>query len=107
MDDEGGTVIFLDTSALVKLVVNEPDSDTLRRFVNAHSPRYTPSLCFAEALGVLKGKRFHGVAVPCAKGGDLLRRRNSSSQEGPMAEGPTPEKRTCTPGLAATNIYGF
>jgi hypothetical protein len=47
---------FLDTSALVKLVVSEPGSDTLRNFFHSVSWFATSPLCIAEALGVLKRK---------------------------------------------------
>ena len=56
IDEE--TIYFLDTSVLVKLVTSEHDSGAVRDYVFAHGPRYTTALCFAEALGVLKGKRF-------------------------------------------------
>jgi len=52
-----GKARYLDASALVKLYVVEPHSDVVRAFMNAHpKPFNTTSLCFAEALNVLKRK---------------------------------------------------
>jgi predicted nucleic acid-binding protein len=50
---------LLDTSALVKLVVDEDGSDRIRKYFAAKSVCWTTSLCFAEALGVLKVKHFY------------------------------------------------
>ena len=50
---------FLDASAIVKLLINEIGSDKIRKYFTQHSCFYTTSLCFAEALGVLKAKHFH------------------------------------------------
>jgi len=50
---------FLDASAMVKLVVNERDSEAIQAyFNNSTGPRqfHTNHLCVAEALGVLKHK---------------------------------------------------
>jgi predicted nucleic acid-binding protein len=48
---------YLDASALVKLYVDEPYSDGVRAFMNAHpKPFNTTSLCFAEAFTVFKRK---------------------------------------------------
>lgn len=47
---------YLDTSALVKLVVDEGDSMPIRDFFNSNPNFCATSLCLAEALGVLKGK---------------------------------------------------
>ena len=47
---------YLDASALVKLVVDEPDSRAVRDFFQANTNFHTTSLCLGEALGVLKGK---------------------------------------------------
>ena len=50
---------YLDASALVKLVVDEPYSDRLRAYIYTPecSWRVCTSLCFAEAMGVLKRKQ--------------------------------------------------
>lgn len=47
---------YLDASAIVKLFVVEENSDVLRKYFNDHSTFYTTSLCFSEAIGVLKVK---------------------------------------------------
>jgi predicted nucleic acid-binding protein len=47
---------YLDASAIVKLFVDEENSDILREYYNAHSTYSTTSLCFSEAIGVLKVK---------------------------------------------------
>ena len=47
---------YLDASALVKLFVVENGSSVLRDYVSEHSVFSTTSICFAEALGVLKSK---------------------------------------------------
>jgi predicted nucleic acid-binding protein len=53
-------VSYLDASAAVKLVVQEPGFENLQNYLNPPSgPRgglHITSLCFAEALGVLKRK---------------------------------------------------
>ncbi len=50
---------YLDASAIVKLVLNEPGSLKLRQYFGKESNFTATSLCFAEALGVLKVKRFN------------------------------------------------
>lgn len=50
---------LLDTSALVKLVVDENGSERIRKYFTEKSVFWTTSLCFAEALGVLKVKHFY------------------------------------------------
>ena len=47
---------YLDASAIVKLFLNEENSEVLRKYYNAHSTYSTTSLCFSEAIGVLKVK---------------------------------------------------
>ncbi len=47
---------YLDASAIVKLFVNEENSDILREYYYSHSVYSTTSLCFVEAIGVLKAK---------------------------------------------------
>jgi predicted nucleic acid-binding protein len=47
---------FLDASAIVKLLISEPGSAELCNYRRQYSNFYTTSLCFAEALGVLKAK---------------------------------------------------
>jgi predicted nucleic acid-binding protein len=48
---------YIDTSALVKLFVQEDGSKKLRDYFSKHTVFHTTSLCFAEALGVLKAKK--------------------------------------------------
>ncbi len=50
---------LLDTSALVKLFVDEDGSERIRKYFGAKSVFWTTSLCFAEALGVLKVMHFY------------------------------------------------
>jgi predicted nucleic acid-binding protein len=47
---------YFDASALVKLVLDEPNSDIVREFVRRNTNLCTTSLCYAEAFGVLKRK---------------------------------------------------
>lgn len=47
---------YLDASALVKLVVDEPGSQALREFFQSETNFHATALCLGEALGVLKGK---------------------------------------------------
>ncbi|MCR4347851.1 MAG: type II toxin-antitoxin system VapC family toxin [Sulfuricaulis sp.] len=50
---------YLDASALVKLAIEEDHSQKLRAYCG-RAVLSTTSLCFMEALGVLKGKWTHG-----------------------------------------------
>lgn len=50
---------YLDASAIVKLVLDETGSAELRQYFDKESNFTVTSLCFAEALGVLKVKRFN------------------------------------------------
>ena len=47
---------YLDASAIVKLFVNEDGSEKLKEYFSKYSSFNTTSLCFAEALSVLKRK---------------------------------------------------
>ena len=49
---------YLDASAIVKIFVIEDGSDRIKQYFENQSGFYTTSLCFAEALGVLKSKHF-------------------------------------------------
>ena len=51
---------YLDASALVKLFVAEPDAAAIREYYQSQSVFYTTTLCFGEALGILKAKRLRG-----------------------------------------------
>jgi predicted nucleic acid-binding protein len=47
---------YLDASAAVKLVIDEPGTSHILKYFDSNSQFYMTSLCFAEALGVLKRK---------------------------------------------------
>ena len=49
-------VTYFDASAAVKLAVEEPGYENVRQHFHKHHRHYMTSLCFAEALGALKGK---------------------------------------------------
>ncbi len=46
-----------DASALVKLYVDEPRSDILRKYFYSESSKYTTPFCFFETLSILKGRK--------------------------------------------------
>lgn len=48
---------YMDTSAIVKLLVEEDGSKRIRDYFSNETNFHTTSLCFVEALGVLKRKR--------------------------------------------------
>ena len=50
---------YLDASAIIKVLVEEPDSSLVVEYFKGPHLFYMTSLCFAEALGVLKAKYFH------------------------------------------------
>ncbi len=50
---------LLDTSALIKLVIVENGSIAIRNYFDSESVFWTTSICFAEALGVLKTMHFY------------------------------------------------
>ena len=50
---------YLDTSAIIKLLVDEADCKIIRDYFNKQGTFYTTSLCFAETLGKLKDMHFH------------------------------------------------
>jgi len=59
LDKHSVHVWYLDASALVKLVVDESDSASVREFYNSNSNLHATSLCVTEALGVIKAKWAH------------------------------------------------
>jgi predicted nucleic acid-binding protein len=63
-------MIYLDSSALVKLVIAEPESQALRRFLGSQSQRATCTLARVE---VLRAVRPHG-AKATARARQVLRR---------------------------------
>lgn len=52
---------YLDASVIVKLFVEEDKAKRIRDYYYENSNFYTTSLCFAEALGVLKKKKMGGL----------------------------------------------
>ena len=48
--------IYLDSSAIVKLAVREPESDALRRYLRNRRPRVSSVLARAEVMRALLGK---------------------------------------------------
>ncbi|MGO8990810.1 MAG: type II toxin-antitoxin system VapC family toxin [bacterium] len=70
-------VYYLDASALFKLAVKESGSETIEKYMSAEpaSTFYATSLCFAEALGILRSTYFHkGIDQETySKAGDILR----------------------------------
>ena len=50
----------LDASAAIKLVLDEPGSDHVRKYFTDRGGFYITGLCLAEALGVLKRKKLRG-----------------------------------------------
>jgi predicted nucleic acid-binding protein len=61
---------YLDASALVKLVANDPDEepgrDVLRRYYFGHANQYATSYCVTEALSAFKSK-FLRKRIPKAR----------------------------------------
>ena len=49
-------ITYFDASAALKLAVKEPGYENVRHHFQKHRRHYMTSLCFAEALGALKGK---------------------------------------------------
>jgi len=54
-----GRTHLLDTSAMVKLVLNEVGSSKLKTYISNNSTFWTTSVCFGEALGILKVEHFY------------------------------------------------
>ena len=50
------SITYFDASAAVKLVLDEQGFQNVRSHFAGHFRHYMTSLCFAEALGVLKRK---------------------------------------------------
>jgi predicted nucleic acid-binding protein len=59
-DDGSAKVHYLDASAMVKLIANDPEEEpgraVLRAFFFSDGPHRTTSYCLAETLSALKGK---------------------------------------------------
>lgn len=56
-----------DASALLKRYVQEDGSEELRAYWNSEATRYTTSLCFYEALTLLKVCHFHRKTIDLAE----------------------------------------
>lgn len=58
--------IYLDSSAIVKLAVREPESDALRRYLRTRHPRVSSALARAEVMRALldKGESATGLHSP-------------------------------------------
>lgn len=65
-------MVYLDSSALVKLVVAEPESSALRRYLGDEPERASCTLARVEVLRAIRG---HGAA-PLARARRLLQRLN-------------------------------
>jgi predicted nucleic acid-binding protein len=65
-----GSLTYLDSSALVKLVVREPETASLRSFLQAHPFRVSSRIAEVEVLRAVA--RARPAAVPVARG--VLRR---------------------------------
>jgi len=65
-------VVYLDSSALVKLVVSEPESSALRRYLGGEPERASCALARVEVLRAVRG---HGAAA-ITRARRLLQRLN-------------------------------
>jgi predicted nucleic acid-binding protein len=65
-------VVYLDSSALVKLVIAEPESSALRRYLGEEPERASCALARVEVLRAVRG---HGAAA-LTRARRLLRRLN-------------------------------
>lgn len=54
---------FFDASALVKLYVDEPQSDVVRGYFNTEATKFTSTFCFYETLNILKSKWKHSAKL--------------------------------------------
>ncbi|SOJ53624.1 Ribonuclease VapC46 [Mycobacterium simulans] len=67
--------IYLDSSAIVKLAVREPESDALRRYLHARRPRVSSALARTEVMRALlhKGESARTAGRRALASLDLLR----------------------------------
>jgi predicted nucleic acid-binding protein len=56
-------VIYLDSSALVKLVVREPESDALFRFLESHRERVSSAIARVEVVRAVRRLPRSGMAI--------------------------------------------
>ncbi|BBZ49330.1 type II toxin-antitoxin system VapC family toxin [Mycobacterium heidelbergense] len=70
--------IYLDSSAIVKLAVREPESDALRRYLRTHRPRVSSALARTEVMRALlrQGESARKAGRRALAGLDLLRLDN-------------------------------
>lgn len=68
-------VTYLDSSAIVKLAVREPESDALRRYLRSRRPRVSSALARAEVMRALlhKGEAARKAGRRVLANLDLLR----------------------------------
>jgi predicted nucleic acid-binding protein len=62
--DRGQPVAYLDSSALVKLVIDEPETDALTQALRSWPRRASSRLCVVEVLRAVRSRR--PDAEPCA-----------------------------------------
>lgn len=69
------SAVYLDSSAIVKLVVREPESDALRDYLRGRRPRVSSSLARAEVMRAVldKGEAARKGAKRVLAGLDLVR----------------------------------
>lgn len=67
--------VYLDSSAIVKLVVREPESDALRRYLHNRHPRVSSGLARAEVMRAVldKGEPARKAGRRVLAGLDLVR----------------------------------
>ncbi|HEU0190190.1 MAG TPA: type II toxin-antitoxin system VapC family toxin [Mycobacterium sp.] len=67
--------VYLDSSAIVKLAVREPESDALRRYLRSRRPRVSSSLARTEVMRALldKGESARKAGRRALAGLDLVR----------------------------------
>lgn len=68
-------VIYLDSSAIVRLAVREPESEALRRYLRTHRPRVSSALARTEVMRALlrQGESARKAGRRALAGLDLLR----------------------------------
>ena len=75
-------MVYLDSSALVKLVVSEPESSALRRYLRSEPARATSALARVE---VLRAVRAHGPRA-ISRARTLLRRLDTLALDDELLE---------------------
>lgn len=100
-------MVYLDSSALVKLVVAEPESRALRRYLRARPERASCALARVE---VLRAVRPHGAAAT-ARARRLLQRLSTVRLDDTLLEaaaalGPEVLRSLDAIHLAAAHVFG-